>query len=158
MKFLWRGFFLLSVIAMPMCVLGQNIAAVSPTASAAPKANPKPTAAKTSASASNKTKGLDFNAGVTGPITTEIYADEAFFDSNKSEGIFRGRVKVNDPRFNLQADKLTVFISKSAIQSMQSQNQIQGQNQNPSPNQNEAPSQPPNAGQGLEKAIAEGNV
>jgi lipopolysaccharide export system protein LptA len=42
-------------------------------------------------------------------------------------GIFTGRVKVTDPRFNLQSDKLTVLISK-------------GQNQ------------------GLEKAIAEGNV
>ena len=61
------------------------------------------------------------------PTTTEIYADEAFFDSTKNTGIFSGRVKVIDPRFNLQSDKLTVFITK-------------GQNQ------------------GLEKAIAEGNV
>src|SRR5436853_7184752 len=61
------------------------------------------------------------------PTTTEIYADEAFFDSTKNMGIFSGRVKVIDPRFNLQSDKLTVFITK-------------GQNQ------------------GLEKAIAEGNV
>ncbi len=61
------------------------------------------------------------------PTITEIYADEAFFDSSKNTGIFSGRVKVTDPRFNLQSDKLTVFISK-------------GQNQ------------------GLEKAIAEGNV
>ncbi len=61
------------------------------------------------------------------PTTTEIYADEAFFDSNKSMGIFTGHVKVTDPRFNLQSDKLTVFITK-------------GENQ------------------GLEKAIAEGNV
>jgi lipopolysaccharide transport protein LptA len=75
----------------------------------------------------DKPKGTDMNAGITGPITTEIFADEAFFDSNKSVGIFRGKVKVNDPRFNLQSDKLTVFISK-------------GENQ------------------GLEKAIAEGNV
>jgi lipopolysaccharide transport protein LptA len=61
------------------------------------------------------------------PTTTEIYADEAFFDSTKNMGIFSGRVKVTDPRFNLQSDKLTVFITK-------------GQNQ------------------GLEKAVAEGNV
>lgn len=61
------------------------------------------------------------------PTTTEIYADEAFFDSTKNIGIFSGRVKVTDPRFNLQSDKLTVFITK-------------GENQ------------------GLEKAIAEGNV
>ena len=61
------------------------------------------------------------------PTTTEIYADEAFFDSNKNKGIFTGHVKVIDPRFNLQSEKLTIFVSK-------------GQNQ------------------GLEKAIAEGNV
>jgi lipopolysaccharide transport protein LptA len=62
-----------------------------------------------------------------GPITTEIYADDAFFDSNKSMGVFSGHVKVADPRFTLQAEKLTVYITK-------------GENQ------------------GLEKAIADGNV
>jgi lipopolysaccharide transport protein LptA len=61
------------------------------------------------------------------PTTTEIYANEAFFDSTKNMGIFTGSVKVTDPRFNLQSDKLTIFVSK-------------GENQ------------------GLEKAIAEGNV
>jgi lipopolysaccharide transport protein LptA len=61
------------------------------------------------------------------PTTTEIYADEAFFDSTKNVGIFSGRVKVTDPRFSLQSKKLTVFITK-------------GQNQ------------------GLEKAVAEGDV
>lgn len=59
--------------------------------------------------------------------TTEIYANEAFFDSSKNMGIFTGSVKVTDPRFNLQSDKLTIYVSK-------------GENQ------------------GLEKAIAEGNV
>jgi hypothetical protein len=28
------------------------------------------------------------------PTTTEIYSDEAFFDSTKNMGIFSGRVKV----------------------------------------------------------------
>ncbi len=69
----------------------------------------------------------NFKGNSNEPTTTEIYADEAFFDSNKNMGIFTGHVKVTDPRFNLQSDKLTVFISK-------------GENQ------------------GLEKAIAEGNV
>ena len=73
-----------------------------------------------------------FGQSVTGvnsdePMTTEIYADEAFFDSTKNMGTFSGRVKVADPRFNLQSDKLTVYITK-------------GENQ------------------GLEKAVAEGNV
>src|SRR5262249_41393490 len=62
-----------------------------------------------------------------GAETTEIYADDAFFDSNKNMGIFSGHVKVSDPRFTLQAEKLTVYITK-------------GENQ------------------GLEKAIADGNV
>lgn len=71
----------------------------------------------------NGVKGVSNN----GPVTTEIDADNAFFDSSKNLGIFSGRVKVTDPRFNLQSDKLTVYITK-------------GENQ------------------GLEKAIAEGNV
>jgi len=62
-----------------------------------------------------------------GPLTTEIFADEAFFDSSKNIGIFTGSVKVNDPRFNVQSDKLTVYVSKGESQ-------------------------------GLQKAVAEGNV
>jgi lipopolysaccharide transport protein LptA len=53
------------------------------------------------------------------PTTTEIYSDEAFFDSTKNMGIFSGRVKVVDPRFNLQSDKLTVFITKGQSQSLE---------------------------------------
>src|SRR5947199_9327496 len=53
------------------------------------------------------------------PTTTEIYSDEAFFDSTKNMGIFIGRVKVVDPRFNLQSDKLTVFITKGQNQSLE---------------------------------------
>src|SRR6266567_4267052 len=54
-----------------------------------------------------------------GPTTTEIYSDEAFFDSTKNIGIFSGRVKVVDPRFSLQSDKLTVFITKGENQSLE---------------------------------------
>ena len=46
------------------------------------------------------------------PITTQIYADEASFDTEKRIGIFTGHVRVFDPRFNIQSDKLTVFIHK----------------------------------------------
>jgi lipopolysaccharide transport protein LptA len=92
---------------------------------AAPEKKAKKTATdKKTESPATKLFGQD---GSNAPTTTEIYADEAFFDSTKNVGIFSGRVKVTDPRFNLQSDKLTVFITK-------------GQNQ------------------GLEKAIAEGNV
>jgi lipopolysaccharide transport protein LptA len=61
------------------------------------------------------------------PITTQIYADEATFDTEKKVGTFTGHVRVFDPRFNIQSDKLTVFIHKQE-------------------------------GEGLEKAIADGNV
>ena len=61
------------------------------------------------------------------PITTQIYADEASFNTEKRVGIFTGHVRVFDPRFNIQSDKLTVFVHKGE-------------------------------GEGLEKAIAEGNV
>src|ERR1051326_445686 len=61
------------------------------------------------------------------PITTQIYADEASFDTEKRVGVFTGHVRVFDPRFNIQSDKLTVFIHKQE-------------------------------GEGLEKAIADGNV
>lgn len=108
------GWILMAAVFSP-CAFSQ-----SPSPSAGPK---KPAKEKSSP---NKLLGLD-SAKTTGPITTEIYADEAFFDSGKSMGVFSGHVKVTDPRFNVQADKLTVFIGK-------------GENQ------------------GLERALAEGNV
>ena len=122
---------LLLVIA---CVSGarlqaQTAAATSKAGAAAPtkkvkeKAPEKQSKGPANALFGKSVTGLDSNE----PMTTEIYADEAFFDSTKNMGIFSGRVKVTDPRFNLQSDKLTVFITK-------------GENQ------------------GLEKAIAEGNV
>jgi lipopolysaccharide transport protein LptA len=54
-----------------------------------------------------------------GPITTEIYADEASFDSGKNVGVFTGHVRVFDPRFNLQSDKLTVYLNKGEDQGLQ---------------------------------------
>jgi lipopolysaccharide transport protein LptA len=72
----------------------------------------------------DKSSGTNlFGSSATGqsdqPTTTEIYSDEAFFDSTKNMGIFSGRVKVVDPRFNLQSDKLTVFITKGQNQSLE---------------------------------------
>ena len=87
----------------------------------------KPTkTAKQKGKANGATKN-SFENESKGPITTEIYADEASFDSGKNMGVFTGHVKVFDPRFNLQSDKLTVYLRKGEEQ-------------------------------GLEKAIAEGNV
>ncbi len=56
---------------------------------------------------------------IEGPITTEIYSEKAFFDSNKNMGVFTGSVKVIDPRFNLQADKLTVFLRRGEDQGLE---------------------------------------
>ena len=98
----------------------------------ASSASPSPKAEKPAkAKAKNKDKKKDdkspgtnlFGPGAAGqsnePTTTEIYSDEAFFDSTKNTGIFSGRVKVIDPRFNLQSDKLTVFITKGENQSLE---------------------------------------
>ena|SRR5947209_6013287 len=98
-------------------------------------AAPQPTASQKTASEKKAKKPVDdkkdkssvanlFGSGAGGlqsnePTTTEIYADEAFFDSTKNIGIFSGRVKVTDPRFNLQSDKLTVFITKGQSQSLE---------------------------------------
>ena len=120
---------LATLVLFLACAAGtllQGQIAAAPAGSAVPaKKAEKPRTEK-----ENKSSGTNvFGTGLQSnePTTTEIYSDEAFFDSTKNMGIFSGRVKVTDPRFNLQSDKLTVFITK-------------GQNQ------------------GLEKAIAEGNV
>ena len=105
--------------------------------------------ASASPSSLNKFLGDSKTPGSNEPTTTEIFSDEAFFDSNKSMGIFSGHVKVIDPRFNLQSDKLTVFISKSAKAGEASSTEQQA---SPSPGEQTG------QGQGLEKAIAEGHV
>jgi len=129
---------LVVLVLLIACAFGVRL---SPQSAAAPAVSPAPAKkAEQPAKAKAKDKQKEdkssaanlFGSSAPGlqsnqPTTTEIYADEAFFDSTKNMGIFSGRVKVIDPRFNLQSDKLTVFITK-------------GQNQ------------------GLEKAIAEGNV
>ena len=93
----------------------------------APAKSPPPASSDQKKQKSEPNKSLPPAMQTNGPTTTEIYADEAFFDSSKNVGVFTGHVKVLDPRFNLQSEKLTVFVSK-------------GENQ------------------GLEKAIAEGDV
>jgi lipopolysaccharide transport protein LptA len=70
--------------------------------------SPSPSADKAKAAGSAK---FDLSHP-TQPVTTEIYADDAFFDSAKNVGKFSGHVKVNDPRFAMQSEKLTAYISK----------------------------------------------
>lgn len=63
--------------------------------------------------AAEKPKDATSEAAAEEPIVTEIYADQTVFDSAKSIGIFTGHIVVVDPRFNIQGDKLTIFINKA---------------------------------------------
>jgi lipopolysaccharide transport protein LptA len=63
-------------------------------------------------SPAEKSKDATSVAAAQEQIVTEIYADQTVFDSAKSIGIFTGHIVVVDPRFNIQGDKLTIFISK----------------------------------------------
>ena len=82
-----------------------------PSEKASPASAPKenPPAEKNAAA---KPKDAASPAAPEEQIITEIYADQTVFDSTKSIGIFTGHVVVTDPRFQIQGDKLTIFISK----------------------------------------------
>jgi lipopolysaccharide transport protein LptA len=110
------------------CVIGARssaqIAAAPAGSPAAAKKAEKPAKNKDKKKEDKSSGANLFGSGAGGlqsnqPTTTEIYSDEAFFDSTKNMGIFSGRVKVVDPRFNLQSDKLTVFITKGQNQSLE---------------------------------------
>ena len=126
-KLLGLAIFGLAITAFAQTEVSTTAQTPKPANSPKPKAKAKAEAkAKAKTSASPAANNL-FENDTKGPIITEIYADAASFDSGKNFGIFTGNVKVFDPRFNLQSDKLTVFLHKGEDQ-------------------------------GLEKAIAEGNV
>jgi len=88
---------------------------------------PKDVKATAEKSAEEKRKGPKQPAVPGEQIVTEIYADQAVFDSTKSIGTFTGHIIVTDPRFQIQGDKLTIYIARDQ-------------------------------GEGLEKAVVEGNV
>ena len=105
----------------PAQIAAASVGSPSPTKTEKP---PKAKAKNKDKKKDDKSSGTNlFGPGAagqqSGPTTTEIYSDEAFFDSTKNMGIFSGRVKVVDPRFNLQSDKLTVFITKGGNQSLE---------------------------------------
>src|SRR6266496_4251683 len=113
-----------ALILIIACATGEHLPgqiAAAPTGSAAPaKKAKKPASEKQNKSSTAKLFGPGTNPLQSNePTTTEIYSDEAFFDSTKNVGIFSGRVKVIDPRFNLQSDKLTVLITKGENQSLE---------------------------------------
>jgi lipopolysaccharide transport protein LptA len=87
-----------------------------PAETPAPKKSPSPTPKSTPASSPEKTstekpKAKKDPAVPAEQIVTEIYADQTVFDSTKSIGVFTGNVVVTDPRFKIQGDKLTIYLS-----------------------------------------------
>ena len=82
----------------------------------APENSPSPTPKNVKVSPDKSATDKATPAGSPTPaaeqIVTEIYADKAVFDSTKSIGVFTGHIIVIDPRFQIQGDKLTIYISK----------------------------------------------
>jgi lipopolysaccharide transport protein LptA len=78
-----------------------------------PSPTPKTAKVEPEKSASPKAKESSSPAPAQEQIVTEIYADKAVFDSTKSLGVFSGHIVVVDPRFQIQGDKLTIYISKN---------------------------------------------
>src|SRR6266496_6652515 len=121
------------LVVLVLLIACAFVARLSPQSAATPAVSPAPAKkAEQPAKAKAKDKQKEDKSPITNlfgssasglqsnePVTTQIYADEAFFDSTKNMGIFSGRVKVIDPRFNLQSDKLTVFITKGQNQSLE---------------------------------------
>ena len=99
-----------------------------PAPESSPSATPKAVKVKPDKNATDKPAGTESPAPAGEPIVTEIYADKAVFESSKSIGVFNGHIIVIDPRFQIQGDKLTIYLSNK---------QSEG---------------------GLDKAIVEGNV
>jgi lipopolysaccharide transport protein LptA len=78
-----------------------------------PSPTPKTVKVDPEKSAPPKPKESNSPAATQEQIVTEIYADKAVFDSTKSLGVFTGHIIVIDPRFQIQGDKLTIYISKN---------------------------------------------
>jgi lipopolysaccharide transport protein LptA len=78
-----------------------------------PSPTPKTAKVEPEKSAAPKAKENGSPAPPQEQIVTEIYADKAVFDSTKSLGVFGGHIVVVDPRFQIQGDKLTIYISKN---------------------------------------------
>ncbi len=112
------AFSLLLVMMTAGRLFGQ--ASASPAESATAIANKQPSADQQKERKKDRDKFFGSAGSQTnGPVTTEIYADEAFFDSNKNVGTFTGHVKITDPRFTLQSDRLTVLIAKGQNQALE---------------------------------------
>lgn len=112
--------------ALSALLLFPFVAAAAVAQESAARALASPAKAKNAAPARTVEKdpikaalGGNAPAAAGAPVTTEVYAEEAFFDSEKYIGTFSGRVIVTDPRFNIQADKLTVYLGKGEARGLE---------------------------------------
>ena len=89
----------------------------------APESSPSPTSKNVKVSpdksATDKPTPANSPAPAAEQIVTEIYADKTMFDSSKSIGVFTGHIIVIDPRFQIQGDKLTIYISKKQSEGLE---------------------------------------
>ena len=116
-KFLWVCA-VISLAASGSASRGQGSAPSSLSSKLKPDASPSATptpkemkpAPEKSAPATAKTSPSPSTAPGQ-EIVTEIYADKAVFDSTKSVGVFSGHIVVIDPRFQIQGDKLTIYLN-----------------------------------------------
>ena len=76
-----------------------------------PAEKPKETKVAADKTPDEKAKDSKNPAASKEQIVTEIYADQAVFESTKSIGVFTGHIIVIDPRFQIQGDKLTIYLS-----------------------------------------------
>jgi len=84
-----------------------------------PSAIPKAVKVSPDKSATDKPTSANSPAPAAEQIVTEIYADKTMFDSSKSIGVFTGHIIVIDPRFQIQGDKLTIYISKKQSEGLE---------------------------------------
>jgi lipopolysaccharide transport protein LptA len=90
-----------------------------PTPESSPSPTPKDVKVNPDKNAADKAAPADSPTPATEQIVTEIYADKAVFDSTKSIGVFTGHIIVIDPRFQIQGDKLTIYISKKQSEGLE---------------------------------------
>ena len=81
-----------------------------PAAESSPSPTPTPKSVKPAEEKPAKAKEGESPAPAQEQVVTEIYADQAVFDSTKSIGVFSGHIVVTDPRFQIQGDKLTIYL------------------------------------------------
>ena len=114
---------LLLLAALSGTARGQGSAPPSLSSRLAPDSSPSPTPKdvkpKPDKTPTDKANESASPAPAQEQIVTEIYADKTVFDSTKSIGVFSGHVVVIDPRFQIQGEKLTIYISKKQSEGLE---------------------------------------